>query len=140
MSALSPIINALNLHMRGEEMLLYSRLENNATTHEMALKSFEAHNVAKQLLNDLGSAQSDDRVIAKIEELNDIVTQHVDEEEKSFPMAKNIISDNEAMEIARQYRNLKTRVYDSRMPIAAKLKPITVRWFTFSFHFCVNLF
>ncbi len=108
-TAFSQTIDALNLHMQGEEMLLYPRLENNATTRRLALKSYEAHNAAKQLINNISSATVDDRMTAKIEVLNDLISKHIDEEENTvFPMARNVIPNNEALEIARQYRSQKT--------------------------------
>ncbi len=102
------IKQALELHMAGEEKLLYSRLENNAETRELILESYEEHDVGKKVINDIDSSSSDDAKLARVKVLSEAINQHVKEEEDDlFKKAKRVLSSEDEHEIARLYMNEK---------------------------------
>jgi hemerythrin superfamily protein len=106
MNLFSLTLNALTLHMNGEESIFYPKLEANSNTRMLALKAFEEHRVGKDLAGRITSTQADDRWLAQVEVLFDIVVHHVDfEETQIFPAAKYLISENDAMELGKTYRS-----------------------------------
>jgi hemerythrin superfamily protein len=97
--------SALEMHMKGEETLLYPRFERYTNTRMLALRSFEEHHLAKMAINDINAAPEDDRWIAKIAVLYDVLNRHIDQEENEvFPNARKILTDAEAMQLGREYR------------------------------------
>src|SRR4030042_5897480 len=56
----SQIKMALQLHMAGEEKLLYPRLENNAETRTLTLESYEEHGISKKIINDIDNSSDMD--------------------------------------------------------------------------------
>ena len=102
----SQTANVLNAHMRGEEEYLYPRLEDNATTRQMAFVSYEEHNIAKQLLNNMGMASDSDRWMAKVRVLYTVINNHIYvEENQVFPKAKEVLFQQTEQEIRTQYLN-----------------------------------
>jgi len=98
-------IAALEMHMKGEENLFYPRLERSTYTRMWALKAYEEHHLARMSINDMNAAPADERWLAKIRVLYDILNRHIDEEENDiFPGARRVLSDNEAMQLGRDYR------------------------------------
>lgn len=104
----SQTLNALMVHMNGEEKLLYPKLEANSNTRLWALKAYEEHNAGKAFAGNINSSNVDDKWIAQVEVLCEMISNHIDfEENKMFPAAsKNVISKEDAMEIGRTYRNM----------------------------------
>ncbi len=102
--------DALNMHMEGEEKLLYPKLEDNDDTRRLAFTSYEEHNIVKQMIDDMGSVSTDnERWLAKIQVMKDLISHHVDVEENDiFPKAENFISDEEQANIGREYMREKT--------------------------------
>ncbi len=98
-------VSALKLHMKGEETLLYPRIERYTNTRMIALKSFEEHHLIRLAIKDINAAASEDRWIAKISVLYEAINRHVDQEESEvFPNARKVLTDSEAMQIGREYR------------------------------------
>ena len=97
-------IEALNRHMKGEEDYLYPRLEDNPSTRQMAFAAYEEHNIAKQLVANMGMATDNDRWMAKVRVLFTVLDAHIDVEEKQvFPRAKEVLYDQTEREIRNQY-------------------------------------
>ena len=106
----SQIKKALTVHMAGEEKLFYPKLENNSETRQMILESYEEHDLGKQLINDIDMTRSseDDRKLAKVKVLSDIIDHHVEEEEgQLFKKAKKVLSSDEVHEIGRLFEKEK---------------------------------
>lgn len=115
----SQTLNALMVHMNGEEKLLYPKLEANSNTRLWALKAYEEHNAGKAFAGNINSSNVDDKWIAQVEVLCEMISNHIDfEENKMFPAAsKNVISKENAMEIGRAYRNMSQK----EMPMTATM-------------------
>ena len=106
MSLLSQTLGPLTKHMSGEEALFYPKLQANPGTKVLALKLYEAHNAGKDLVGKMKSTQADDKWLAQVELLSDMLASHIqDEETHVFPAAKKFISEKEAIEIGRAYKN-----------------------------------
>ena len=106
MALFSQTLGPLTKHMSGEEAVFYPRLEANSGTKVLALKLYEAHNAGKDLVGKMKSAQADDKWLAQVELLSDMLAGHIEDEETHvFPAAKKFISEKEAMEIGRAYKN-----------------------------------
>lgn len=105
------IEGVLNKHMKGEEDLLYPKLEDNNATRQIAFLLYEEHNALKQLLAGMPAASADaDRWIAKIRLLNKILTDHVNFEETIvFPKAKEILGQGPEASMREKYENEKAR-------------------------------
>ena len=92
--------------MSGEEELFYPKLEANSGTKVLALKLYEAHNAGKDLVGKMKSTMADDKWLAQVELLSDMLAGHIaDEETNVFPAAKKFLSETEAMEIGSAYQN-----------------------------------
>lgn len=108
MALFSQSLGPLTKHMSGEEAVFYPKLEANAGTKVLALKLYEAHNAGKDLVGKMKSTQADDKWLAQVELLSDMLAGHIaDEETHVFPAAKKFISQTEAMEIGRAYQKTK---------------------------------
>ncbi len=106
MALLSQTLGPLTKHMSGEEALFYPKLEANAGTKVLALKLYEAHNAGKDLVGKMNSTQADDKWLAQVELLSDMLAGHIaDEETNVFPAAMKFISDKEAVEIGQAYKS-----------------------------------
>ncbi|MCL5876512.1 MAG: hemerythrin domain-containing protein [Candidatus Bathyarchaeota archaeon] len=102
------IRTALQIHMAGEEKLLYPRLENNEETRLLTLESYEEHEVSKKVMNDIDDTNDNEAKLAKIKVLSETIDMHVEEEEgELFKKAKRVLSDEDEREIARQFMSEK---------------------------------
>lgn len=106
----SQTLTALTKHMDGEEAVFYPRLEANPETKVLALKLYGEHNAGKDVVGRMQAAQADDppaddKWLAHVEVLYDLLGHHIEEEETQvFPAARKFISDKDAMEIGRAYQ------------------------------------
>ena len=108
MALFSQTLGPLTKHMSGEEALFYPKLEGNSGTKVLALKLYEAHNAGKDLVGKMKSTQPDDKWLAQVELLSDMLAGHIaDEETNVFLAAKKFISEKEAIEIGRAYKDRK---------------------------------
>jgi hemerythrin superfamily protein len=104
------IKKALQVHMAGEEKLLYPRLENNEETRQITLEAYEEHDVGKQIMNDIDMSDKseDDRMYAKVKVLSETIDMHVKEEEDElFKKAKKVLSHDDEREIGRLFEENK---------------------------------
>ncbi len=108
------IVSELSAHMEGEEKVFYPRLEEDEDAREKILEAYEEHHVAKQVLKELGhKAKDDERWIAKLTVMKEIIEHHVEEEEKSvFKMAKQLLGKDDAREIGEEFENEKKRLME----------------------------
>lgn len=92
-------------HSRGEESTVYARLFDERSASEKIRVSLEEHRQVDVLLEELADmSPRDEAWKAKVHVLADMVGHHVDEEEgQLFPMARAVLSDREAAQIAAEY-------------------------------------
>ncbi len=108
MALFSQTLGPLTKHMGGEEAVFYPKLQANAGTKVLALKLFEAHNAGKDLVGKMKSSSADDKWLAQVSLLSDMLAAHIaDEETNVFPTAKKFISEKEAVEIGTAYKSTK---------------------------------
>ncbi len=85
----SQTVTALDQHLKGEESLLYPRLDRISDTRMMAIKAYEEHHLSRLVITDINSAPEDEKWLVKVQVLYDILDRHIDmEENHMFPMAK----------------------------------------------------
>ena len=92
-------------HLLGEEKLFYPILEEKSELRDLVSHAYEEHNEIKSISSELENmdAGSSDWT-SKIKELNESVSHHVEEEEnKVFPEAQKVLSNDKAQQIAQQY-------------------------------------
>lgn len=114
---LDQINEELKVHMNFEEKNLYPVLENEKTTRELILESFEEHNLGKELLEKLnnGSHFDEEHWLAKVKVVSDVVEHHVQEEEQMlFPKAKKIIKKDEEERLAQELKAEKEQAQESQ--------------------------
>ncbi len=95
---------ALQLHIAGEEKLLYPRLENNAESRTIALESYEEHDIGRKIINDIDNTSDADTKFARLKVLSEAIDMHVKEEEDElFKKAKRVLSDEDERTIAKDF-------------------------------------
>jgi hemerythrin superfamily protein len=95
MAVVSKVIEALSVHAAIEEMVFYPAVRKAlAGTDAMVLEGLEEHHVVKILLKELdGMPATDERFVAKMTVLTEIVRHHVEDEEKDlFPQVRNALT------------------------------------------------
>jgi hemerythrin-like domain-containing protein len=92
-------------HLLGEEKLFYPLLQKKSELSELVNHTYEEHNEIKSISSELESMDpSSSNWISKIKELDESVSHHVEEEEnKVFPEAQKVLSQDKAQQIAQQY-------------------------------------
>lgn len=105
----SQIEEELEVHMEGEERFFYTALEKNEGMRDKVLQAYEEHQVAKTLLGTFTNLAADDeRWMAKLTVLNEIVEHHMQEEEQEiFKLAKKALDKEEAHQIALSFQQHK---------------------------------
>jgi len=108
---LKEIQQQLSIHLSGEEKLLYPLLTKSEESKEDAFEAFEEHHVAKLTLNELMKmSPGDERWLAKLKVLKELIDHHVEEEERNlFKVAKKVISNEQAKEIGQKYQQEKEK-------------------------------
>lgn len=108
---LKEIQQQLSIHLSGEEKLLYPLLTKSEESKEDAFEAFEEHHVAKLTLNELMKmSPGDERWLAKLKVLKELIDHHVQEEESNlFKVAKKVISNEQAKEIGQKYQQEKEK-------------------------------
>lgn len=108
----SELQHELGTHMRLEEKFFYPALVDEEGLHEMVLKSIEEHNVVKKLFREFGSlAAGDDKWMAKMQVMDEVVRLHIKEEEGPiFRKAKSVIDRNKSQEIAGKWEKEKEKI------------------------------
>lgn len=101
-------------HMAGEEKLYYPLLEEKEESRDIARKAYIEHNEARALMYELeGMGESGENWAARLNELKDAITHHVkDEEGQVFEKSRNILSQQQAEELAQRYLEFKKSYTD----------------------------
>lgn len=99
----------LQVHMEGEEKFFYPALEHEEDAREQVLEAYEEHNVVKMLLKQFGKQRpGDERWMAKVKVLKEIIEHHVEEEEKEmFKMARKALEADQARAIVERLEQAK---------------------------------
>lgn len=102
------IKNKLEVHMTGEESLLYPPME--FVDEEMVKRSEYEHDLAWNKLLYLDNEKKDDpEWMLNLKELNDLIIKHVDREEKMlFPKAQETISEEAEEDIMKLIDEIKS--------------------------------
>lgn len=100
----------LDLHMELEEKYFYPIMEQSEDLREKALEAYEEHNVAKTVLKECRSLDLDnERWDAKLKVLQEIVSHHMQEEEKNtFKLAKKALEQDQIKQITDQIMQQKS--------------------------------
>jgi hemerythrin superfamily protein len=114
----------LEMHFRGEEVLLYPFLQQKPETHDMTMESIEEHNVTKKELSELGSLKTDDEWFSpKMKVLQELVNHHIEEEETQlFKKAKKVMSKQQAEEMAARFEQEKQQMMGRSSPSGSAAK------------------
>jgi iron-sulfur cluster repair protein YtfE (RIC family) len=96
-------------HMEGEEKLCYPLLEEKEESRDIARKAYIEHNEARALMYELeGMDEKSENWIARLSELKEVITHHVqDEEGQIFEKSRNILSQQQAEELTQKYLDFK---------------------------------
>lgn len=105
----------LMAHTKAEEEALYPELKNAEKTEDLALEAYEEHHVVDLLLEEIsGFSPDDERWMAKVTVLKEIIEHHVEEEEEEFFKKADKILDKETQEeIALKVEEIKQSVKKS---------------------------
>jgi hemerythrin superfamily protein len=89
-------------HMLAEEKYFYPILEDNKKTRPLALESYEEHNLARLIAGELNLLSIKDELwMPKLKILSEIISHHIEEEEKeTFPKSKKIMNQKTKEDIA----------------------------------------
>lgn len=92
-------------HLQGEEKLFYPLLKEKEDLGELVNHAYEEHNEIKSISSELENMDpGSSNWTSKIKELDQTVSHHVDEEEnKVFPAAQKVLSEDKAQQIAQRY-------------------------------------
>jgi hemerythrin-like domain-containing protein len=96
-------------HAHAEQATFYTALLDRVEDREALLEAFEEHGVVEKVVKDIESCDpSDERWLAKLIVLKEMVEHHVEEEESEiFKMAKKEFSEDEARALAEEMRERK---------------------------------
>lgn len=101
-------IRDLQLHMKGEEVAFYPALEKHAESRMVAFEGEEEHKVAKNVLEDLKASDDEDRWEANFKVFKEMLTHHIEEEEKElFKEAKKVIDKEELMNVTDDFKGIR---------------------------------
>ena len=91
----------LEVHMDGEEELVYPHLQEEEELHPMVLEAIEEHHVARMLLSELaGMPAKDEQWFAKLAVLRENIEHHVDVEEgELFTSAQELLDNSRRKEM-----------------------------------------
>jgi hemerythrin-like domain-containing protein len=105
-------------HLSGEEKLFYPVLQQKEELLDLVNHAFEEHNQIKSISSELESMDAGSQNwTSKVKELNEAVTHHVQEEEnKVFPAAQKVLSQDKAQEIAQQYMQFEQSFKQQQKP------------------------
>lgn len=99
----------LDPHLQGEEKLLYPVLKEKKEARESVLEGYEEHRIAEMLLSELEIMdEKEERWHAKMKVLKENIEHHVEEEQNEmFEIARKVLSQEKAEEIAKKYLDFK---------------------------------
>ena len=107
------IAQALELHTRAEEEILYPAVKDAARRDKEAkqevLKAYEEHDNVKGMIEKLRATDAKDETYkAKLQVLEELVKHHVKEEEREFfPSARDLLGDDVMEELGAEIERMK---------------------------------
>lgn len=109
MAVFNRLKQALTLHTKMEETLLYPALQNNEQTADVVSESYEEHQTVDEILSEMaGLAPSNGDFSIKLAELRENIEHHVEEEENEmFPKAERILGQHRLEEMGNQMQQMK---------------------------------
>ncbi len=109
--------NMLQAHSKSEEKHFYSAIKQGDAMTFLVNEGVEAHRQAANLANEIAnSRESSETWLPKVKVLSDMVNHHIEEEENMvFEGAKNIIDDQQAMDIAKRFEEDKSHLMQTAM-------------------------
>jgi hemerythrin superfamily protein len=109
MNTFNQLKQALTLHTKMEETLLYPALQNNEQTGDIISEAYEEHQTVDEILAEMtGMATSNGEFMDKLTELRENVEHHVEEEENEmFPKAEQILGRHRLEEMGAQMQQMK---------------------------------
>lgn len=107
--ALFKIKAEIDSHMAGEEKLYYPLLEEKEESRDVARKAYIEHNEARALMYELeGMDENSEDWTTRLSELREAIVHHVEDEEgKVFEVSRNILGQQKAEELAKNYLEFK---------------------------------
>jgi hemerythrin superfamily protein len=107
----------LTVHAGIEEQIFYPAVKQSAgkknkEEYDLVLESVEEHALVKHVIKDLEAIDgSDETYKPKLKVLKEIVEEHVKEEERElFPGVRDLLDDDELLELGRRMEELKTQL------------------------------
>lgn len=97
-------------HQEAEEKTFYKAMEEKDDSRKLALKGEEEHHVAASVLEDMEIVPKDDRWMAKLEVLEELVKEHIKEEESQVFNAAQTLDESEMENIEREFQSLKLQI------------------------------
>jgi len=96
-------------HMNAEQQTLYPYLEEQSKDKKHVLQAYEEHHVASTVMNELKSMeQVDERWMAKMQVLSELVKHHIQEEESViFKEARESLGEQRLNELGDQWESTK---------------------------------
>ncbi|HKY04391.1 MAG TPA: hemerythrin domain-containing protein [Blastocatellia bacterium] len=109
MQMFAQLKQALTLHTKMEETLLYPALEEHEETRDMVQEAYEEHQTVDEILAELsGLAPTGEDFTRKLAELRENVEHHVKEEEtEMFPKVEQVLGRDRLQEMGRQMQQMK---------------------------------
>ena len=102
-------------HSEAEEATLYRALRKHELTKDLAEEGNEEHRVASKEIGTLKNLPGDnEKWPARAKVLKEIIEHHIrEEEERIFDKARDVLSEEEALEIAERFREMKSAIESS---------------------------
>ena len=99
----------LEAHGVVEENIFYPEIEKLSPTRELVGDAFEEHAEIGAILQEIGELPADkDEWLDRINELKEVVQEHVcKEEDRMFPVARNLLDEARAEDLGRQIQEIK---------------------------------
>ena len=111
-------------HQEAEEETFYKSLTMIPSAHRLSLKAKEEHRVAVSVLNELEKTPSGDPWIAKVDVLDELVQEHINEEESQAFAAARSLDEKEINDILQNFQRRKLQI-KSEMTSGIKDEPDT---------------
>lgn len=113
----------LGAHAEAEEAVLYARMKRDSNSRDEILEAFEEHGLVKLLLSEIKNlASEDERWMAKLTVLNQLVEHHVEEEEsKVFKDARKLFERSELLDFGKQYIVLRNEQMAKHRTVASPI-------------------
>ena len=97
-------------HQEAEESTFYKALSKNKDSHKLALKAAEEHHVAETVLKEMEKSPRDERWTAKVEVLEKLIREHIEEEESEAFAAARMLEDSEIDDILHNFQSRKLQM------------------------------